>query len=118
VLAFLAEPVLAWFGKDFVAGVPALRILLAGQVIAASCGSQLLVMTMTEHERSAATLSILSALVNLVAGATFIKMFGLAGAAVATTLALIIWNVAMALFISRHLRLAPGVLGMFSSNRR
>ena len=117
VLAFLAEPILAWFGKDFVVGVPALRILLAGQVIAASCGSQLLVMTMTGHERGAATLSILSALVNLVAGAIFINMFGLAGAAVATTIALIIWNVTMALFISRHLRLAPGVLGMFGSNR-
>jgi O-antigen/teichoic acid export membrane protein len=118
VLAFLAEPILAWFGKDFVAGVTALRIVLAGQVIAASCGSQLLVMTMTEHERCAAALLILSAMINVVAGAVFINMLGLAGAAVALTIALIVWNVAMALFISRRLRLVPGVLGMFGSNRR
>jgi Na+-driven multidrug efflux pump len=45
-------------------------------------------------------------------------MLGLTGAAIATTIALIVWNVAMAFFISRHLRLLPGVLGMFGSTLR
>jgi O-antigen/teichoic acid export membrane protein len=118
VLAILAEPILTWFGKDFADGVPALRILLVGQVIAASYGSQLSVMTMTEHERGAAGLLILSAAVNVVASIVFISMLGLTGAAIATTIALIVWNVAMAFFISRHLRLLPGVLGMFGSTLR
>ncbi len=117
-LAILAEPILTWFGKDFAAGVPALRILLVGQVIAASYGSQLSVLTMTEHERGAAALLILSAAVNVVASIVFISMLGLTGAAIATTIALIVWNVAMAFFISRHLRLLPGVLGMFGSTLR
>jgi O-antigen/teichoic acid export membrane protein len=111
-LAIFAEPILTWFGKDFAEGVPALRILLAGQVIAASYGSQLPVMTMTAHERGAAVLVILSALVNIVVGVALIAMLGLAGAAIATTIALAVWNVAMACFISRHLRLTPGLLGM------
>jgi len=51
-------------------------------------------------------------------GDNLISMLGLTGAAVATTIALIVWNVAMALFISRHLRLMPGILGIFGSNRR
>ncbi len=118
VLAILAEPILTWFGKDFAAGAPALRILLVGQVIAASYGSQLSVLTMTEHERGAAALLILSAAVNVVASIVFISMLGLTGAAIATTIALIVWNVAMAFFISRHLRLLPGVLGMFGSTLR
>lgn len=117
-LAVLAEPILTWFGKDFANGVPALRILLVGQVIAASYGSQLYVMTMTEHERSAAALLILSAAVNVVASIFFISILGLTGAAIATTIALIIWNVAMALFISRHLRLLPGIFGMLGSRLR
>lgn len=117
-LAVFAEPILSWFGRDFVAGVPALRILLAGQVVAASCGSQLSVMTMTEHERGAAALLILSAIVSIIAGVIFIAFLGLAGAAIATTIALIIWNVAMAQFISRHLQLMPGVLGMIGLKSR
>jgi O-antigen/teichoic acid export membrane protein len=117
-LFIMAEPILTWFGKDFAAGVPALRILLIGQVIVASYGSQLSVMTMTEHERGAAALLILSTVINVVACVVFISMLGLIGAAVATTIALIAWNVAMAIFISRHLQLLPGVLGMFGSKRR
>ena len=57
-LFILAEPLLAWFGPGYEAGVPALRILLISQVIAAGGGSQLYVMTMTAHERSAAVLLI------------------------------------------------------------
>jgi O-antigen/teichoic acid export membrane protein len=95
-----------------------LRILLVGQLIAASYGSQLHVMTMTEHERGAAALLILSAAVNVVASIVFIRILGLTGAAIATTTSLIVWNVAMAFFISRHLRLLPGVLGMLGSARR
>ncbi len=118
VLAILAEPLLTWFGKDFATGVPALRILLVGQVIAAAFGSQLLVMTMTEHERVAAILLILSAAVNVLASVAFIGLLGLTGAAIASSAALIIWNIAMAFFIFRYLRLLPGALGMFVSNRK
>jgi O-antigen/teichoic acid export membrane protein len=118
VLAVLAQPILTWFGKDFADGVPALRILLVGQVIVASYGSQLSVMTMTGHERGAAVLLILSTAVNVVASIVFITLLGLTGAAIATTIALIVWNVAMAFFISRHLRLLPGILGMLGSTLR
>jgi len=117
-LAIFAEPILSWFGRDFVAGVPALRILLAGQVVAASYGSQLSVMTMTEHERGAAALLVLSAVVNIAVGIVLIAFLGLAGAAISTAIALMVWNVAMAHFISRHLRLMPGVLGMIGSKSR
>jgi len=118
VLAVLAESILTWFGKDFADGVPALRILLVGQLIAASYGSQLSVMTMTGHERGAAGLLILSAAVSVVASILFISMLGLTGAAIATTIALIVWNVAMAFFITRHLQLLPGVLGILGSTLR
>jgi O-antigen/teichoic acid export membrane protein len=117
VLAFCAEAILAWFGSDFVSGVPALRILLVGQIIAAGYGSQLHVMTMTEHERAAAALLISSAAINIVVGIVLVAKFGLTGAAIATTITLAVWNIAMARFITRHLRLVPGVLDIFRRHR-
>lgn len=117
-LAIMAEPLLSWFGKDFVAGAPALRILLLGQVTAAAFGSLLLIMTMTEHERGAAVLLILSAAINILASVAFIYWLGLTGAAIASAAALIIWHIAMAFFIFRYLRLLPGVLGLLVSTRR
>jgi O-antigen/teichoic acid export membrane protein len=112
-LLILAEPLLAWFGEDYVAGVPALRILLVGQVIAASAGSQMHVMTMTGNERGAAALLIAGALGNIITGVALIYLFGLVGAAIASTMTLIVWNVAMALFIWRRLNLLSGVLALF-----
>jgi len=109
----LAEPLLAWFGAGYEAGVPALRILLISQVMAASAGSQLYVMTMTGHERSAAVLLVSCAMVNAGASAVLIGMFGLTGAAIGTAVTLVVWNVAMALFLRRRLNLLPGVLAIF-----
>ena len=60
---------------------------------------------MTEHERGAAGLPILSAAVNVVASVFFISVLGLTGAAIATTIVLIVWKVATAFFVARHLRL-------------
>ena len=111
VLFVLAEPLLAWFGAGYDAGVLALRILLVSHVLAASAGSQLYVMTMTGHERNAAVLLVCCAALNAGLSAVLIVKFGLAGAAIGTALSLVVWNVAMAVFLWRRLGLLPGVLG-------
>jgi O-antigen/teichoic acid export membrane protein len=113
VLAVLAEPLLSWFGPGFEGGVPALRILLLGQVIVSSAGSQLYVMTMTGNERSAVTLLGASACANVVGCAVLVSLFGLTGVAISATATLILWNLAMAVFIWRRLHLLPGLLAMF-----
>ena len=107
-----AEPLLGWFGKEYLDGVPALRILLIGHVIAAGAGSQMHVMTMTGNERGAAVLLLVGALVNVVAGAALVGMFGLVGAAIATAMTQVILNLAIALFIWRRLHLLSGVLAL------
>ena len=73
VLFVLAEELFAWFGPGYEGGVPALRILLVGQMIAAAGGSQLHVMMMTGHERSAAVLLVACTIGNLVASAGLIS---------------------------------------------
>jgi O-antigen/teichoic acid export membrane protein len=113
VLFILAESLLAWFGAGYETGVPALRILLISQVLAASAGSQLYVMTMTGNERSAAVLLVSCAVVNAGASAALIGMFGLTGAAIGTALSLVAWNLAMGFFLRRRLNLLPGVLAVF-----
>ncbi|KFC70978.1 Exopolysaccharide biosynthesis protein [Bosea sp. LC85] len=110
VLFVFAEQFFGWFGADYAAGVPALRILLVGQVLVAAGGSQLHVMTMTGHERSAAVLLVSSTIVNLAASGALVALIGLNGAAIGTAATLILWNLAMATFLSRRLGLKAGVL--------
>jgi len=112
-LLLLAHPLLAWFGRDFVAGAPIVTILVLGQVFAAACGPQQHLITMTGNERAGA------AILSVCAGSSFIgcifmiDSFGTTGAALATTLAVIGWNVAMSVFIQRGLHLMPGVAASF-----
>jgi O-antigen/teichoic acid export membrane protein len=113
-LWLVAEPVLAWSGRDFVAGVPALHILLGGQAVAAVAGSQLQLMTMTGHERDAAVILISIVTVNALAGAPLISLLGLYGAAISYTASLILWNVAMGFFVWRRLRVLPGPLAIYT----
>lgn len=112
-LVLLAEPLMGWFGRDFSAGVPALRLLLLGQVIAAGAGSQLFLLTMTGHERSAAWLMLVNAVVNAALCAVLIHLFGLIGAAIGATVTIIVWNAAMALLIRRLLHVAPSAFAAF-----
>ena len=116
-LLLLAEPMLGWFGHDFLPAAPALRILLIGQVMVAATGSQLFLMTMTGHERPAVALLVFCAISNVIITVFLIRNFGLVGAAIGNTIVLLFWNSMMIVFIWRRLSLAPGVFTMFSLRR-
>jgi O-antigen/teichoic acid export membrane protein len=109
------EPLLALFGKEFVAGAPVTIILIVGQVFAAACGPQQHLITMTGNERSAAVIMIACALGNLVACVLAIALLGTIGAALAMTATLIIWNIVMAAYIFRRLHITPGLISVVSS---
>ena len=112
VLAVMAEYLLAWFGPEYVAGSNALRILLIGQVISTSAGSQTQLLAMTGHERTSAVTLVMSAAANVIISILMINQFGLIGAAWATMISLVLWNMAMAAFIWRRLDLWPGIYGI------
>ena len=56
---------------------------------------------------------VVSAMAGLAFHAALIPTKGIIGAALASALSLIGWNVAMAVFVYRHLGLLPSVLGSF-----
>lgn len=108
-MALLGHFLLGWFGRDFGAALPILRILLIGQVVAAAAGSQTFLLTMTGQERSAAVLLVASTVGNVALTAALILLIGPLGAAIASTATLVASNVAMALMIWYKLGLRPGL---------
>lgn len=114
-LLLLAEPLLAWFGRDFVAGAPIVAILVLGQVLAAACGPQQHLITMTGNERAGAAILAVCAALNFGGCMLVISSFGMAGAAAVTTLTLVGWNVAMAIFIQRKLHLMPALVAFLKT---
>lgn len=96
VLSLFGEAILDLaFGAEFAAAYPALLILLAGQILNAFFGPIGILMAMVGLEKKAAAVMIAAALVNVIANAALIPFYGLYGAAIATLLSFLIWNIAM-----------------------
>lgn len=88
-----------------------LLILLAAQVANAACGPVALLLNMAGRERDAAAGIAIGAAANLVLNAALIPAFGAVGAAAATGLSLVLWNVLLLRRSRRRVGVDPSVLG-------
>ncbi|MBZ9816220.1 lipopolysaccharide biosynthesis protein [Mesorhizobium sp. CA7] len=118
-LLLIVRPLLSWFGEDFGTGAPIARVLMLGYVFVALCGPQLNLLTMTGNEWAAAVTMILGAAFGVVGCAIGVEIYGPLGAAIGLALALVVWNVAMAIYIRKRLKITPGLIYAITSfNRR
>jgi len=104
-IVLLTLPVLAWlivagrsvlglFGTEFVAGYAALVVLTAAQVVDSMCASVSSCLAMTRFQRFNVVNIVAMAVVSVALNATLIPRMGIAGAAVATGIAIVLVNVA------------------------
>lgn len=80
-------------GDEFVQGVPSLQILAIGQLVNALCGPVLYTLNMTGYERDSQRIMLWTAGLNTVLNLMLIPQMGILGAAIATTLSMMLWNV-------------------------
>lgn len=101
------------FGTEFTAGYYALSILCLGQLVnAATCAVSYL-LVMTKYERFTALSDGGGAVLNVVLNAFLIPRWGIEGAAVATSVSLIIVNLVNAFFVSKKLRINGTIIRNF-----
>ncbi|HEY0720248.1 MAG TPA: flippase [Gammaproteobacteria bacterium] len=93
-----AEQLLSIYGEQYTGSAWALRILVMGQIFNALSGSCGVVLAMTGHQKLQLMGLILALLVNLVVAIFAIPMFGVVGAAMATTFSLLLWNMLLMFF--------------------
>lgn len=96
------------FGNPFAAGYGALAFLVVGQMVNAAMGSVGLFLSMTGNERDTLTAITFSATLNVLLNGLLIPYFGIAGAAAATAISTICWNVTMGIMVYRRLGIVPG----------
>lgn len=118
VLIVAGEPLLRGvFGTEFGVAATALAILAGGQLVNGLVGSAGTVLTMTGHERDVAVAVAVAAAVNIVLNAVLVPLFGIEGAASATAVSMVTWNVILTRRSVRVLGLDPSVLGIFGRTR-
>jgi O-antigen/teichoic acid export membrane protein len=80
-----------------------LVILAGGQLVNAGMGSVASLLNMTGHERDTTRIILMAALLNLTLNFTLTPLWGTLGAATATAVTLIVWNVVMWRAVKRRI---------------
>lgn len=106
ILFFLSDVVLGFFGQDYIVARTALYVLLAGQIVNTFCGSAGTYMNMTGKQVVFQRILLTAFLANLVLNLLLIPAYGINGAAVATTVSMVFWNLTTTWYIYRkdHVR--------------
>jgi len=94
--------VLDFFGKEFSAGVAPLIVLAIGQIINAICGPVMYILTMTGKEKKARNIIIVASVINLGLNLYLIPIYGLMGAASATAISTVVWNILAVIQIKKE----------------
>jgi len=93
IIAIFSPIILAFFGEDYLAGQSVLLILCAGQFFSSICGSVLTLLNMAGKEKIVRNIVGATALLNIGLNALLINLYGIEGAAIATFVSLIVWNI-------------------------
>jgi O-antigen/teichoic acid export membrane protein len=104
-LIFGSHWFLLLFGSGFSGGEIPLIILCIGQLVNATMGSVGYLLIMTGHGRDAAIGIGIGAGANLLLSLSLVPLFGVDGAAMASALSLMLWNVTLAVFVWKRIRI-------------
>jgi O-antigen/teichoic acid export membrane protein len=102
VLVVYGNAVLSTFGPNFTAGYVPLVIYLGGVLVGSAVGATGWLLMMTDHQYARMGLDWLLAVLNTLLTFTFVRAFGLPGAALGTAVAIAVQNT-IQVFLLRHL---------------
>lgn len=105
LISLFSDQLLSFFGPGYTASSSALRILLVAQVLNAACGSVGVFMNMTGDQKTFRNIVLIALLGNLLLNWIFIPQYGLVGAASATAVSMIFWNIIAVIHIYKKHRI-------------
>ena len=105
LIVFTARPILGVWGDEFQEVYWPLVILSAGQLFHISTGCVGLVLMLCNQEKVWGYVTMSSALLNTILNVVFIKMWGINGAAIATTFNLIYINIFAMILVKKRIKI-------------
>ncbi len=116
-LFFFGRWVLGFFGLEFVGAYLPLILLLVGQVALAFMGPANTLLTMIGREGDAMRIFALVTGMNVVLNIALIPVFGMNGAALATTICAVLWSGLLFASIRKRLGINPTIFALLFSSR-
>lgn len=117
-LALFGRPFLSLFGPEFLDAYPTLLILVAGCVVNTAAGSVSLLLVMTNYEREAAVGIGIGVVLSVLLNALLIPPWGVEGAALATSISMMVRNIFTAFVVARRLGIHSTAFGRIDPRLR
>ena len=112
VLLIAGRTILGLFGPGFESAYPALVIMLAGGIANAFTGSVGYFLALTGHQRIALLILSGALIVSVLLNVLLIPTFGATGSAVASTVAIMVWNFIMVIYVRKRIGIDSTVVGL------
>ena len=106
LILFFSEFILRLFGEQFILGSLCLNILIAGQLINVLCGSVGYILNMTEYQNIFKWIIVFTVIMNVVLNIVLIPLYGIFGAAIASMISLILWNMLSCIYIYKKFNIS------------
>ena len=110
VFIFLGSPLLGYFGHKFKIGYSALILLSIGQLINLFVGPVGNALTMSKYEKLAFKSMIISTVLNIVLNFVLIPLYNIEGAAIATFVSLVYWNISLFFLVKKNLKMNLSII--------
>lgn len=110
-LWLLGKQYLFVFGAEYVQGLDALRILCVGQVLYVFVGLAPMVLSMTGNAQFTAMSGLVGAVANIILNFLLIPRYGVSGAAIATTCAMLCSGLVNTTWVYRKVGVHPNIFG-------
>lgn len=102
IIVLFREFLLQLIGDEFAQGAYLIPVLAIGQLVNALCGPVMYILNMTGKERLSQRIMLWMAIANLVLNFILIPIYGILGAAIATSASMIAWNVIAAGYVYKY----------------
>ena len=101
LIVYFSKSILGYFGFEFIMANKTLHILITGQFVNILCGSVGYILMMTEKQNIFKNIMIFATCVNIILNIVLIPMYSINGAAIASSVSLILWNIISFSYIYR-----------------
>ena len=109
-LILFSDLLLSFFGPEFARGKPVILIVCIGQMFNVLCGPVANIMQMTGYQSLLSRVIVIALIVNIGLNIWLIPIYGIIGAAWATTITYTFWNLSCAYLIQKNL----GIVSYFN----
>tara|TARA_Y100001970_G_scaffold149809_1_gene183745 strand:+ start:1025 stop:2308 length:1284 start_codon:yes stop_codon:yes gene_type:complete len=101
LIVYFSKSILGYFGFEFILANKTLYILITGQFVNILCGSVGYILMMTEKQNIFKNIMIFATSVNIILNLVLIPKYSINGAAIASSISLMLWNVISFSYIYR-----------------